>query len=137
MATALITAADHQTGLGTARALAEVDVRLIGLCRNPASRFCRSRVWHRLVAVPGDSDAYLEKLVEIGRSATERIVLFPSQDELVLLLSNNREELEKYYDFVLPERETVDLLMDKTAFHRWAEARQFPVPELHVVEFTD
>jgi D-aspartate ligase len=134
MATALITAADHPTGLGTARALAEVDVRLIGLCTNPASRFCRSRLWNRLIVVPGDIEAYLEKLVDIGRSAAERIVLFPSQDELVLLLSNNREELEKYYDFVLPERATVDLLMDKTAFHRWAEAHQFPVPESHVVE---
>ena len=39
MATALITVADHPTGLGTARGL-EVDVRLIGLCTNAASRFC-------------------------------------------------------------------------------------------------
>jgi hypothetical protein len=54
MATALITAADHPTGLGTARALAEVGVRLIGLGRDPASRFCRSRVWHRIVFVPDD-----------------------------------------------------------------------------------
>ena len=51
-------------------------------------------MWHRLVPVPDDVEAYLQKLVEIGRSAAERIVLFPSQDELVLLLSNNREELE-------------------------------------------
>jgi predicted ATP-grasp superfamily ATP-dependent carboligase len=131
---ALITAADHPTGLGTARALAGLDVQLIGLCTNPSSRFCRSRLWSRIISVPDDGAAYLENLFDLARSASSKIVIFPTQDELVLLLSDHRDALEKYYAFLLPEKPAVDLLMDKTAFHQWAQERGFHVPESYIVE---
>jgi len=47
-------------------------------------------------------------------------------------VSNHRDELEKYYKFILPKKPTVDLLMDKVAFHRWAMERGFPVPQSYI-----
>jgi predicted ATP-grasp superfamily ATP-dependent carboligase len=52
----------------------------------------------------------------------------------VLLISDNRAELSKYYDFVLPNKPVVDFLMDKTAFYLWAQKHEFPVPESYVVQ---
>jgi D-aspartate ligase len=137
MSAALITAADHPTGLGTARALAGLDVELIGLCVDPTSRFCRSRVWSRIITVANEPAAYLEKLLDIGQARRETIALFPTQDALVLVLSQNRQALARHYAFVLPDENTVNLLMDKTAFHQWAQKHQFPVPEGCIVDSQD
>ena len=62
------------------------------------------------------------------------MVLFPTQDNVVNLVSDNRAELQTYFDFVLPEETTIRLLTDKTAFHQWASTYGFPVPESYVVE---
>ena len=90
----------------------------------------RSRFWDRLIylgekAEPGQ---YLETL-RLGRSASRPMVLFPTQDEVVQLVSDHREELSRWFKFVLPPRETVDTFLDKTKFHTWAMARGFPVPD--------
>lgn len=132
--TALIAGADHPTGLGTARALANLNIQIVGLSTNPISRFCRSRSWSRIVTVDNCSEAYLEKLIVLGKSSPNKIVIFPANDHAVLLLSNHRNELARYYDFVLPEKSTVDSLMDKTAFHEWAINFGFPVPQSYIVE---
>jgi predicted ATP-grasp superfamily ATP-dependent carboligase len=78
--------------------------------------------------------AHLDKLIEVGKSAAGKITLFAAQDELVQLVSDYRDELSKYYRFVLPEPSVVDLMMDKTVFHPWASQRGFLVPESHIVE---
>jgi len=132
--TVLITGADGQTGYTTARSLANLDIQLIGLCSYPNSRFCQSRLWDHIVTVDRSMEAHLEKLIVLGKSAIHKRALFAAQDNVVQLISDNRDELREYYEFVFPPKTTVDLLMDKTAFHQWAVEHGFPVPESYIAE---
>jgi predicted ATP-grasp superfamily ATP-dependent carboligase len=128
----LITSAEFPTGLSTARALAGPDVEITGLCSNLDNNCCKSHYWHQLVPVEISRDAYLEKLIEVGAQSKGKMVLFITHDYLVKLVSDNRDDLEQYYDFVLPDRATVDLLLDKTLFHPWAQEHGFAVPQSYV-----
>jgi predicted ATP-grasp superfamily ATP-dependent carboligase len=130
----LITGAHLQTGCCTARSLVGVDAQIIGLSANPYSRFSTSRFWDRIVTVDQSMAAHLDKLIDLGKSAPDKMTLFAAQDEVVQLMSANRDELGKYYNFVLPDQAMVDLMMDKTIFHPWAAERGFLVPESHIVE---
>jgi len=129
--TVVIAGADYLTGLGTARALRRLGLQIIGLCADPKQPCARSRVWTRLVTVDGTPDGHVEKLIELGGAMADRSVLFPSQDQVVQAVSDHREELGKYYDFVLPEKPVLDSMMKKTAFHQWATEHGFAVPESH------
>jgi len=118
----VITGADLPTDMATARSLKRLHVELVGLYKNNKSVFVRSRFWDRLIylgekAEPGQ---YMETLRQLGRSASRPIVLFPTQDEIVQLVSDHREELSRWFKFVLPAKETVDTFLDKTKFHPWA-----------------
>jgi predicted ATP-grasp superfamily ATP-dependent carboligase len=129
----VVTAADHATGLGTARAAAGAGIALTGLCSEPSAPTCRSRVWSRLVRVPGDDDrAFVEALLRRAQETSGPRVLLPADDRTVQLVSKHRDELAGHYHFVLPPAPVVDLLLDKTAFHGWASTRGFPVPETQV-----
>jgi len=129
----VITGADSATGLGTARALRGVDAEIIGFYRNRESRFCKSNLWDRLVRVDdGSVDCYYDSLLSLGKSNQGKAVLFPTQDGVVELVSNMRDSLHEYYNFVYPEKDVVDLLMDKTKFHGWATENHFPVPESYI-----
>jgi D-aspartate ligase len=126
----VITGADSPTGLGTARALRGVGGEIIGLYKNRRSRFCKSNIWDRLVPVAdGNVECFYETLISLGKSNRGKAVLFPTQDGVVELVSNLRDSLHEYYHFVYPEKDIVDMLMDKTKFHRWATENHFPVPE--------
>lgn len=76
-------------------------------------------------------------LLDLGKSAGTKLVLFPTSDALVKMVSDNRQALGEFYRFVLPERDVVDLLLDKTAFHSWALRLGFPVPESYIAASPD
>ena len=56
-------------------------------------------------------------------------------------MARNADLLRPLFDFVLPTEPIVQLLLDKSAFRSWAEARGFPVPRTLIVaspaELTD
>jgi len=129
----LVTGADHPTALGVLRALQSEVVDVYGLTSLPGAAPCRSGMWKQVLSVNGSAeDAWLEALIDAGK-AHGRLVLIPTQDELVGIIARNAEMLAVYYDFVIPPPDTVDLLLDKTAFHAWATPRCFPVPTSDVV----
>jgi D-aspartate ligase len=129
----VITGADSATGLGTARALRGIDAEIIGLYKNSKSRYCTSNIWDRLVSVEdGGVECYYDSLISLGKSNKGKAILFPTQDGVVELASNMRNSLYEYYNFVFPEKDIVDILMDKTKFHRWATENNFPVPESYI-----
>jgi predicted ATP-grasp superfamily ATP-dependent carboligase len=76
----------------------------------------------------------LATLLEIGESPSERRVLIPASDEVMHLVSRNRDALARHYGFVLPPPDVVDLLLEKTRFHVWASHQGFAVPETHIAE---
>jgi predicted ATP-grasp superfamily ATP-dependent carboligase len=130
----VITGADHPTGLGTGRALIGKDINLIGICSNKNSPCCRSRVWGKIIAIPINDKNFLKELINICAKRTDKVILFPCQDNFVQIISDNRELLEKYYTFVLPDKSSLNMLLDKIAFHEWAKKQGFTVPEAYFAE---
>ena len=61
-------------------------------------------------------DALVESLLEFGKSQTERPVLFYQTDGELLLVSRNRERLQKYFRFTVADPELVEALVDKERF---------------------
>jgi hypothetical protein len=129
----VITGADLPAGLSSARALRDLGVPIYGLALRPASPCCQSNAWTDVSAVADDSEpGWLEALHKVG-VRHPRQVLFAAQDTVVDIISRNREILREHYLFVLPDRVTVDLLGDKSAFATWAQTNGFPMPRTHVV----
>lgn len=91
------------------------------------SKYCRQK---RLIANPVSAPANaVRDLEELGKSFAEKAVLYYGDDPTLLLISRNRERLEKYYRFQLPEPEMVEQMVDKTLFAGLAESRDLPVPK--------
>lgn len=130
----LITGADHPTGLGTARALHRSGFYLMGACSQKSSPCAKSNMWQELIEAPKEGLNWQSFLTRIARKYKEKIILLPSQDQVVKAVSDNRDLLENDFDFILPDKEVVDLLLDKAMFQNWAEGKQLPVPETKIVE---
>ena len=130
----LITAADNPTGLGSARALHRSGFYLIGACSQKSFPCARSNMWHELIEAPKDGINWPSFLTGAAEKYKEKIILLPSQDQVVKAVSDYRGLLENDYDFILPDKEVVDLLLDKALFQDWAESEQLPVPETKIVE---
>ncbi len=130
METVVITGADNTTGLGTVRALAGLDVEVIGIYQQDTPA-CKSKYWNKLIRIDEHEDI-IDTLIRIGESLPKKAPLFVTQDNVVKQISDNREELSKYYNFRLPNKEVVDIFLDKTNFHIWALENNLNVPESYI-----
>jgi len=117
--------------LGAVRRLAAhglpVHVLDTGVC---VSQF--SRDTERFVTCPAvdDEARFVDFLLQIADEMhLEGAVLFPSTDESVRVLAQNRERLAACYALTTPPWETVRFLYDKRLTYRLAEDRGVPVPE--------
>lgn len=91
------------------------------------SRYChQKRVIADCVTSPGEAVRDLE---ELGRSFSEKPVLFYGDDAMLMLISSNRERLAKYYRFLMPEHELVEALVDKSQFAQLAEKLELAAPK--------
>ena len=75
----------------------------------------------------------LRALLDLGRRLGRRAVLFPVSDDAVLLCSSHRDELQEYYDFVMPDHETLSRLLAKDGLHEIAEEHGVPAPRMFQV----
>ena len=91
-------------------------------------------MWQELIEAPKDGINWPSFLTGVAERYKEKIILLPSQDQVVKAVSDNRGLLVDDYDFLLPDKEVVDLLLDKALFQDWAESEQLPVPETKIVE---
>lgn len=129
---AVILGLDSMQGLQTARILAWRGVPVIGVVSDRRHFAARTNVCDRVV-VAGDRTELRAFLEDFGAASRSRPVLVPCQDSKVATISRARDELSQWYRFVLPPAETVELLMDKTAFYPYADEHGFPVPTTFLV----
>ena len=136
----LITGADTITGYNTARAIRDLDVGIWGLTSDITSKECTSVYWDRLIKIEPTAQNVLDVLIltgqeyQSGHDAKNKIILLISQDYVVRAVSSQRNELSKYYHFVLPEHDIVERLLDKTKFHEWAYEAGHSVPGTFMVK---
>ncbi|MBO0875259.1 MAG: hypothetical protein J2P19_17900 [Pseudonocardia sp.] len=131
---ALIARTGTPIGLAIARDLRGSGVPVVGASLNPEDPTCRSNMWHSVLRVPEPTEeAWLATLDE-AHSRYGRMMLIPADDMMVRIVAENSAELSTRFDFVMPDLATVTRLLDKSAFHEWALANEFPVPETLIVE---
>jgi predicted ATP-grasp superfamily ATP-dependent carboligase len=105
----------------------------------PGSKVRMSRfVRHALDAPPtGLIDpadrALVDALLGFARSVPSPPVVFCDSDEALEFLSANRARLEPHLQLVIPERELLRDLVDKSRFQALAERCALPVPRAHVL----
>lgn len=125
---AVVVGLDCMTGLQTARILARHSVPVIGIASDGRNAFCRTRVCEKVLVADTSTEEVVDKLSALGPALPAKAVLYPCSDNAVLQILYARKDLENWYHVVLPEREIVELLMDKVAFCTYASEHGLPIP---------
>jgi len=68
-------------------------------------------------------------MVDVAKKMGGRPILAFDNDAMLLLVSRNREELARYYRFVLPDAELVENMVGKLRFVTLAERLDLPTPK--------
>ena len=115
-------------GLGVIRSLSRAGIPLILADPNPAefamhTRFARK---HVISALSGRS--LIEDLHALSATIEGPSVLFLTNDEAVMAVSEFRGELKGHYRFRLPDHDALISLMHKRSFQRLAEQHGFSLP---------
>ncbi len=115
--------------IGLLRSLGELDIPII-----LGSESKKSAVWYskyareRYLLPSYDSEAFIEKLCEIGSKLDQKAVIFSDDDRAILNISNNRQRLEPYYLLLYPSAEMVNSILDKQLFIELSELYDLPAP---------
>ena len=125
---------DGLTGIQTARILARRGVPVIAFAGDPRHYCCKTNVCDRIIFARTKDKTLITALVDLGSKLPQKAVLFPCQDVNVLLISQHRDELTQWYNFILPDHEVVEMMMDKAKFYQYALAQGFSVPRTYVLE---
>jgi D-aspartate ligase len=136
-APAVLIGLDSMQGLQAARILHSRGVPVIALARDPSDHACRTNVCSEIRFVDTRSTGLIDELLTLGRSFTQRAVLFPCEDESVSLVSRHREALAQQFHFALPPVDVVEMLMDKSRFYAYAQQSGLPIPPTRFLRSPD
>jgi len=126
----VIIPADRTATLGIARSLGKRGIPVYGIDADPHEIGMVSR-YLRPCPLPNGDDSEenrLQYLVDLGKKLGDKAVLFPVRDDDVLLCSRAREELSKYYLYVMPDHTTVQDLLTKDGLDKVGRACQVLTP---------
>ena len=133
LAPAIVIGLDSLPGLQTARILSDHGVPVIAIASDPAHHCCRTHVCDAIHYANARSDEFLDTLMAIRSDFDKKPVLVPCLDPAVLIISRNREQLEKDYHVVLPSEDIVQLMTDKARFYTFAQENGFAIPKTWVL----
>lgn len=125
---------DYLTGLQSSRLLAERGVPVLGLAKDPDHYCTKTNTCEKVFKVDTRGQELIDTLMEMGPKFDLKPVLYPCQDNSVLLVSRNRQNLLKFYHISLPSEETVELLMDKNKFYDFAVKENLPVAKFFLLK---
>jgi D-aspartate ligase len=60
-----------------------------------------------------------------------KVLIFPTSDRWIEIISRNKEELSKYYLLCAPENKIVELLLNKYEFGTWCEKKGIKTPRVY------
>ena len=110
---AIIIGLDSMQGLQTARILAKRGVPVVSIAKDPKYHACRTRVCKDIVYANTENYDLIEVLKNLGKKLSKKAVLYPCQDNNVMLVSQYRNELENYYHIIMPSHEVVEMLINR------------------------
>jgi len=118
--------------LGTARSLHK-KVPVIRLTSKNwyNSKTCTSIISPDVAEKPNE---FLNFLIKVGKKTTFKDVLFPSGDSSLMLVSKNKEKLEKYFEPIASSWDVTEKILDKGKTFECAKKLNIPVPETYIPE---
>lgn len=119
---------DCATGLQTARILASYQIPVYGIADNPKHFGCRTNTCEQILTADTSSYELVETLISLGSKLQRKSVLFPCSDESAHVISLNRDNLEQWFCFVMPNHDTKELFSNKMNFYKFAERNSLPIP---------
>mgnify|MGYP001192701182 FL=1 len=136
----LITPVDEHMGLDIARSLGRKGVTVYGMDANAKSPGCYSKYIH---FIPGadpeveDERLFVQSLIQFGQQQSARTVLYPLSDRHALVVSQYRGDLQPYFDFVMPDHQTIEEFATKDGLLRLARQFNVPAPASFFIENLD
>lgn len=73
-------------------------------------------------------EEFIAYLLSIADDFDDNPVLIPTNDHWAAAIAHHREKLSEHYRPCVASGETVDLVLNKDSFGKWAEERNYPVP---------
>lgn len=120
--------------LSLIRALGRANLDIAVVTVDPSADLVHSRYVRRVIVTPSfaeDPHGAVTELMRFGATCAARPVLFYQGDDDLLAVSRERDELTRYFRFVLPPAELVENLVDKLSFATLAERLELPTPRTH------
>lgn len=132
---AVVLPADRPASLGMARSLGRRGIPVYGIDTDAGafgmvSRYIKPRPFPSTAI--SDEDR-VQFLLDFGRKLGEKAVLYAVSDDTVLLCSRYRDELSKYFLYVMPDHGTISSLLTKDGLHEVAERHRIPDPAMFQV----
>jgi len=119
-------------GLSFARSLGRRAIPTLMLESEPfLGSYTRYAKVIRLPPVERFADEWLTLFRSIGERLAAPGILFSTSDVHSLWVSRHAEALESIFRFLLPDRETLERILDKRAQYEAARAAGVPIPSVH------
>ena len=131
---AIVIGLDNVTGLQSARLLDARGVPVVGIVGTPGHFASRSRAVARVISSELSGPGLVRTLNALAGTLSRRGVLVPCTDLAVLTVAEHDTDLAERYDFVEPQHDVVELLMDKVRFARHATTSGLAIPQTHILE---
>lgn len=128
---AIVIGLDSMQGLQTARILAERKAPVIAVASNPDYYACYTRTSEHILFVDTGSEELVEMLEVLGPKLEHKAVLYACHDKSVRVISRYRQRLSPWFHIILPDHNTVEMLMDKVSFYTYAQKEGFPIPRTY------
>lgn len=125
-------------GIGLVRSLSKTDIPFFvgsDIAKTPIlySRHSKNKVMFSTF----QTEKFIEELQTWGKSLSQKAVFLSDDDRVVLLFSRYREKLEPYFHINMPDKETVDAILDKQKFPVLAQNLDLPVPRSYLPKSVD
>ncbi|MBB5505174.1 carboxylate--amine ligase [Paraburkholderia atlantica] len=120
-------------GLGVVRSLARHGIRTLTVDMESRAAFWSRHTQGRLIRNL-EGREFIDDMIEIGRKMSEPPVLMLTAEPAVHAVSENIDEISKWFRVRIPTDEKVKLLSSKASFHVFAQVNDFEVPRTVVLE---
>jgi predicted ATP-grasp superfamily ATP-dependent carboligase len=125
---AIVIGLDNMNGIQTARILAQRNVPVIAIAKDPNHYCCKTKVCEKILFTDTSTEELISTLESLAPELQQKAVLYPCTDITVLQISRHRERLTDWYHVILPPNDTVEMMMDKVRFYTFAQENGFPIP---------
>ncbi|MEW6378719.1 MAG: ATP-grasp domain-containing protein [bacterium] len=123
------------TGLGIARSFAETGIKVFGIGskRWACGNYSRYVNFFHSPDSQAEPERLSQFLIALAQRETQKPVIFPTRDHDILFLNRYREKLEPYFIIALPEKNTLNTVMDKWKLFEAAKRCNVTTPKTYVI----